>query len=214
MSTFAAHLFSWVQDAEFYRDLHRQAADLMHGGNGRSWLDVGCGPGVLTRIAADNGYRALGIDRNPQMITAARRLAMDRSNGAKFEVADIDAAMARGERYDVVSASSLLVVLPDPEAALLQLKTLTRPGGSVLIIEASSQLTRLRAASEILSGRLGRRAYMLQVWATFRAGRTFSDDIFDRVRLPATHRTLLNGLVNAWTFKTPIALPAAADQGG
>lgn len=67
-------LFTGLQDAAFYRDFHAAAAGLMGPGRGRSWLDAGTGPGLLTRLAAANGYRAAGFDRDPQMIEAARRL--------------------------------------------------------------------------------------------------------------------------------------------
>jgi SAM-dependent methyltransferase len=198
MSTVAARLFTWIQDAEFYRAMHLGAADMLPYGGGLTWLDVGCGPGVLTRIAACKGYAARGIDRDPQMIKAARGLATERYSAAEFAVADIDVEVSTGQRYDVVSASSLLVVLPKPAEALLQLLNLTKPGGSVLIIEAAPELTRLRAAREFLSGQLGRRAYMLQIWATFRAGRALSCGVFDQPGAIATHRSLLNGLASAW----------------
>lgn len=203
MSDFAARLFAWLQDADFYRAMHIGAADALPCGNRRTWLDVGCGPGLLTRIAADKGYAARGIDPDPRMIAAARRLAVKGNSSATFDVADIDAATRNGERFNVVSASSLLVVLPNPEQALLQLKALTKPGGSVLIVEASHEITRMRAALEILSGKLGRRAYMLQVWAMFRSGRALSDDIFYQSGPFAIRRTLLNGLAAAWTIEVP-----------
>jgi len=201
MSATAARLFTWVQDAQFYRDMHLAAAGTLPDGDRRTWLDVGCGPGILTRIAADKGYAARGIDRDPDMIEAARRLGRERNRPAEFEVSDIEAASTRGELYDVVSASSLLVVLPNPAAALRQLAALTKPRGSVLIIEAARELTRMRAFSRILSGKLGRRAYMLQVWATFRSGRVLPEAIFDQPGLRATHRPLLGGLANAWTVE-------------
>jgi ubiquinone/menaquinone biosynthesis C-methylase UbiE len=206
MSNLAAVLFTHLQDAEFYQRMHQEAAATLPDGQGRAWLDTGCGPGGLTRVASQKGYAARGIDRDPRMIGAARRLAANRNSPATFDVADLDTATATGERFDVVSASSLLVVLPDPKKALLQLQGLAKPGGAVLIVEASRGLTRTRAASEILSGRHGRRAYMLQVWATVRSGRTLPDSIFDQ---PETVRRLplLNGLANAWIFKVPPTIP-------
>ena len=203
MSSLAAVLFAHLQDAEFYQFMHKEAAATLPDGHGRTWLDAGCGPGGLTRIASDKGYAARGIDRDPLMIAAARRLAADRNSPSTFEVADIDTAAATGERFDVVSASSLLVVLPDPRKALLQLQGLAKPVGTVLIVEASRGLTSKRAACDILWRVHGRRAYMLQVWATVRSGRTLSDSIFDQPEMHVTRRPLLNGLANAWTIKVP-----------
>jgi 2-polyprenyl-3-methyl-5-hydroxy-6-metoxy-1,4-benzoquinol methylase len=199
MSATAARLFAWLQDAAFYREMHLDAANLLPAGEGRSWLDVGCGPGVLTRLAAERGYAARGIDRDPEMIEAAVRLAAERVSPAKFAVADIEAAIEGEARYDVVSASSLLVVVPDPAAALRRLVSLAKPDGLVLVIEASRELTRARAFAAALSRGFAHRAYMLQVWATFRAGRTLPRSTFDQPGLAASRRPVLGGLADAWT---------------
>ncbi len=200
MSIVGAHLFSWLHGADFYRQMHFDAAKLMAHGSNQTWLDVGCGPGILAHIAADRGYKVRGIDRNPAMIDAARRAACKRRNRAAFEVADIENVCRSGERYDVVSASSLLVVLPDPAAALKQLRALTNPGGKVLVIEAAREMTRMRAFSMVVSGGLGRRAYMLQLWAMLRGGRTLDEAVFDQPGLAVKHYPLLGGLVRASTI--------------
>ncbi|MGO9475233.1 MAG: class I SAM-dependent methyltransferase [Rhodomicrobium sp.] len=157
MSVKAARLFARLQDADFYSGLHLAAANLLPNGKlGQSWLDVGCGPGLLTRIAAEKGHAACGIDRDPDMIAAARHLASRRGCGASFAVSDIETARAAAGRFDVVSASSLLVVLPNPAETLRQLVDLTKPEGRLLIVEASSRMSRARAAWLWLRGRLGR----------------------------------------------------------
>ncbi len=202
MSSVGAHLFSWLHGADFYQQMHFEAARLMAHGSNQTWLDVGCGPGVLAHIAADRGYKVRGIDRNPAMINAARRAACKRRNLAAFEVADIENVCRGGERYDVVSASSLLVVMPDPATALKQLLDLTKPGGKVLVIEAAPEMTRLRAFSKVVSGGLGRRAYMLQLWAMLRAGRTLEDLVFDQPGLAVEHHPLLGGLARASTIES------------
>ena len=199
MSARAARLFAWLQDADFYRGMHGAAARLLpDGSRTQSWLDVGCGPGILTRIAAEKGYSARGIDRDPDMIGMAWRLAAARKSHSTFEVSDIEKAVETGERFDVVSASSLLVVLPDPAAALRQLASLTKPGGRVLVIEASSKMSRLRALSVIQSGRLGHRAYMLLAWAAFRSGRTLAAAAFDQPGIRASKYPILHDLADAW----------------
>lgn len=201
MSVATARLFAWLQDADFYRAMHLIAADLLPKGGGRTWLDVGSGPGLLTRIAADKGYFARGIDRDSDMIETARRLAAERRNNAIFEVSDIEKAIREEARYDVVSASSLLVILPDPPAALRQLVSLMKPDGTLLIIEASEKMTRMRALAEVVSGRLGHRAYMLQAWAMFRSGRALPPATFDQPGLRASRFPVLKGSANAWIIE-------------
>ncbi len=195
MSDFGARLFVRLQDAEFYRRLHAEAAEVAGPGTGKTWLDVGCGPGLLTRIAARAGYEALGVDRDPAMIAAARRLSAERGASARFEQADLETLAQRGERFDVVSASSLLVVLADPAAALRRLVGLTKAGGAVLVIEAAGAMSIARASRLFLSGRLGRRGSMLPLWAYVRTGRTLDWSAFDQPDLHLSRFRLLTGLV-------------------
>ena len=77
MSQLAARFFNYVQGAEFYRDLHQQAVSLLPPGSGSLWLDVGCGPGLLTRLAAEHGYQATGFDIDPTMIAQAKKNSPD-----------------------------------------------------------------------------------------------------------------------------------------
>ena len=45
----AVGLFSWLADTPVYRDLHLDAARLAHPtAPGEKWVDVGCGPGLIT----------------------------------------------------------------------------------------------------------------------------------------------------------------------
>lgn len=198
MSAKAAFLFAWLQDAKFYRSMHLEAARMLPEGAGHTRLDVGCGPGLLTRIAAGRGYAARGIDRDPEMIRAARHLAAtEGKDTAEFEVSDLGEEADRRNLYDVVSASSLLVVLQDPAAALQQLIALAKPNGSIVIVEVSSKMTRTRAFRTILGGKLGNRAYMLQLWAMARAGRTLPDAVIDATGLKVTRQPLLKGMAQA-----------------
>jgi SAM-dependent methyltransferase len=51
------------------RQLHEAAMD-----RGRV-VDLGCGPGVLTRALSSTGYEVTGIDVSPRMLEIARRIA-------------------------------------------------------------------------------------------------------------------------------------------
>jgi len=201
MRLVGAAVFEWLQGAGFYRELHRASANLLPDGDGQTWLDAGCGPGLMARIAAQKGYLATGIDRDPRMIESARACACKDGNAARYHVSDLDDPHLTIGRYDVVSASSLLVVVSDPEAMLARLEALVRPGGKVLIIEASPSMSRRHAIRAILSGGLGPRSYMLLAWASVRTERTLPVAIFDRAGSRARCFPILDGLVHAWLIE-------------
>lgn len=198
MSVAAADLFSRLQDARFYRKLHVDAMALARARPGGLWLDLGCGPGLWASLAADAGYNALGVDRDADMIAAARRRHGD--SAARYEVGDIARMLSAGERYDVVSASSLAAVTGEPARTIAQLRELAAPGGIVLLIEAAPAMSRTKALAQILFGHLGRGAGMLAAWAAARSGSALPDRIFYDPAWTTIKRPLLGGMVNAWAL--------------
>lgn len=68
----SAPLFTWLQAAPFYERLHADAvAEVPPAAPGARWIDVGCGPGLVARLAADRGHDALGLDRSVAQGAAA-----------------------------------------------------------------------------------------------------------------------------------------------
>ena len=73
-------------------------------------LDVGCGPGHLTRHLVDHGLDAAGVDVSPGQITEARRAFPD----LWFQVGDLTALQAGdGHLGGIVSHYSLIHLPPD-----------------------------------------------------------------------------------------------------
>jgi SAM-dependent methyltransferase len=210
MSWLSARLFSWIQGAAFYADLHAEAVHGLPFGDGRTWLDVGTGPGLVARLASERGYRTLGIDRDPAMVSVARAHA--HSGVCRFEVGELGGRLDVGQlapgtaerpSADVVSAASLLFVLPNPREGLAQLWACVRPGGTLLIVETTEHMTPLRARAIAPELRPGRRS-ALALWARARSGRALDPALFDQLDASTRSvRPLLHGLVQAWTFEKP-----------
>src|SRR5690348_11871953 len=204
MSALTAKFFAHVESAGFYATLLRDALDLLPDGHGRTLVDIGCGPGALTRLAAARGYQATGLDSDPAMITQAARLARRRGSTASFHVATLDHAASSTGQADVVTAASLLAVVPDPVVALHQLWSCVAPLGTLLVIETSQQMTPANARRILATGLDGPGRPFLTLWAHARNGRAIPRTLFDALR-PATprHHPLLAGLVVATTMEKP-----------
>ena len=198
MSFVSAAFFSWVQGAPFYVDVHSQAVNLLPLGNGKTWLDMGCGPGLVARLACNRGYDVLGIDADPGMV----RFAVHNARGnprCRFDVGDLN-CMPGQHSADVVSAASLLFVLPDPGAALQHLWDCVRPGGRLLVIETTEQMTPEGARRMKSTTRPGRRL-ALNLWARARSGRAVDQEVFHSLAAHSSERIpLLSGLLHAWVF--------------
>jgi trans-aconitate methyltransferase len=197
-----AMLFSWLQGADFYRDLHRQAVETLPQGEGRQWVDMGCGPGLVTRLAAARGYVATGIDSEAQMVRAARLLGRWHQSTASFRQGAL--ASLPAQAAEVVSAASLLAVLDDKEEGLQCLWRGVRPGGHLLIIEPTAKMTPENATALIQAGLPGRRQRGLTLWARARNQRALEPALFTPLRAVETRSmSLLGGLVGSWVFRKP-----------
>jgi SAM-dependent methyltransferase len=98
-------------------------------------LDLGCGTGSLSLLAAEQGHRVTGVDQSPAMVGRARAKLAGRD--AVFLVGDAAAPPVGEQRFDVVLVRHVLWALPDPAAALGRWVRLLRPGGRLLLVEGS-----------------------------------------------------------------------------
>src|SRR5258708_6794741 len=196
----AAFIFSWIKGGDFYCDLHKAAVELLPPGSGKTWIDVGCGPGLVARLATERGYWVRGIDASKQMIQTAQRLARKARLTTEFKTGDVFDLLP--ESAEVVSAASLLAVLGDKPAGLRSLWQGLRPGGSLLVIEPTAHMTLENANRAIKNGLSGKRINGLRLWATVRQGNTVDPAIYERLGAEKVSFTpMLQGLVGAWVIQ-------------
>ena len=100
-------------------------------GTGLEWLDVGCGTGVLTRVvlrlAAPS--RVTGIDPSGPFLEAARD-ATDDPRATFVEGAGGALPLSSGS-VDAVVSGLVLNFIPEPEAAIADMRRVARPGGTI-----------------------------------------------------------------------------------
>ena len=199
MGVLSAQLFTFIQGAEIYRQLHRQAVELMPPGGGRAWFDIGCGPGLVVRMAAQRGYLATGWDIDMAMIRQALRLTRLDASTVTFSVAGLDALGASAHKADVVSATSLLAVLDDTVAAIRKLFLCLNEGGALLVIETTAAMKPRAAWTVLREIGFQRRNWVLLLWAwTRRNRRAVELSPIYNAGFSVTRTELLRGLVAAW----------------
>jgi SAM-dependent methyltransferase len=96
-------------------------------------LDLGCGTGSLSLLAAEQGHRVMGVDLSPAMVDLARAKLAGRD--AVFLVGDAAVPPVGEQRFDVVLARHVLWALPDPGRVLRRWWGLLRPGGRLVLVE-------------------------------------------------------------------------------
>lgn len=106
---------------------------------GQRVLDVGCGPGTITldlaRLVAPG--EVVGLDRATEVLDGARAAATEQEVGnVSFMVGDVHEIDAPDDHFDVVHAHQVLQHLDDPVAALVEMRRVCAPGGSVAARDA------------------------------------------------------------------------------
>ncbi len=102
----------------------------------KAFLDVGCGPALQLRELARRGYRAVGLDRSPRMLSYVRARAREEGTGIETVRGDMR-SFRLARKVDVAFIMmGTIAYLRDNEEFLSHLRSVARavnPGGLYLI---------------------------------------------------------------------------------
>lgn len=214
------------QENQRLHDLAETLVELLHGDTsfppGETVLEIGCGVGAQTLALAEGSPGAIltCVDLSPESLVQARRRAAAAGIGVitfpqadLFDLPTADGPLSAG-RFDHVFVSFLLEHLTDPTAALVRLRAMLKPGGTITVIEGDhgstyfhpdSQAARDAIACQVSLQRLaggdalvGRRLYPLLTAAGYHNVAVFPRQVYvDASRL---------GLVDGFIRKTFTAM--------
>jgi SAM-dependent methyltransferase len=100
------------------------------------WLEVACGPGILSRVLAPHARQVHGVDLTPAMIEVARREAAAAGAGnVTFELGDATALNLPAATFDGAIARYAIHHVPAPSRLFAELVRVVRPGGRVILAD-------------------------------------------------------------------------------
>ncbi len=154
--------------------------ELMRIQSGHRVLDLGCGPGTdtipLAHLVGPTG-QVVGIDRDPEMIAAAERRATQAgvSSWVSHRQGDASALALDADSFDSSRSERMFQHLVEPARALAELMRVTKPGGSIVVIDIDwgtasidapsidleRRLIRVLAERVLANGYAGRQLYRL-----------------------------------------------------
>jgi SAM-dependent methyltransferase len=127
-----------VHQARFLGDLTEQIFNLAGLGQGMRVLDIGCGAGDVSFLAArlvGPGGAVLGVDRSHEAVAlATERAASANLGNVRFQVGDV-ATLDLEEPVDAAVGRLVLMYLPDPAVVVRHLAQFVVPGGILAFLE-------------------------------------------------------------------------------
>jgi len=100
---------------------------------GERGLDVGCGTGIVARLAAGHvDGTVAGLDINPGMLSVARQV-LSGNNSFQWYEASAEEMPLHDETFDVVLCQLSLQFVPDKLRALQEMNRVLVPGGRLYI---------------------------------------------------------------------------------
>jgi ubiquinone/menaquinone biosynthesis C-methylase UbiE len=123
---------------------------------GDSWVDLGCGSGVLSQELLDLGATVVAVDGSPQMLSHAReQMGSQYAGRVNWIQSDVQSIGALNDgAYDGVLCSSVLEYLDRPEALLKEVARILSPGG-VLVISLPPTLSAVRVLQKGIRALMG-----------------------------------------------------------
>ena len=101
-------------------------------------LDYGCGPGRISALLGRQGFRVLGIDPSPEMISVAKKQHVE-SLPVEFRVFGTRPLDTAEATFDAIVCSSVIEYEVRPEQLLSRFLSALKPSGVLIISFANSR---------------------------------------------------------------------------
>ena len=113
---------------------------------GLSFLDIGCGGGLIAEPLARLGGSVVGADASPTNIEVARLHATSGGLSIDYRATTAEAIEAGGERFDVVLALEVVEHVSDVDYFLASSARMVKPGGLLVVATINRTLKALGLA--------------------------------------------------------------------
>jgi ubiquinone/menaquinone biosynthesis C-methylase UbiE len=134
-STTAMSFYDEIMVPRWFEPWARLLLDKVSPEVGQNVLDVACGPGTVTRLAAQRvgpHGSVTGCDLSPSMLELARaKNPLDDSAPIEYLERPADALGVSDDAFDLVTCQQGLQFFPDRSAALAEMRRVVRPGGKL-----------------------------------------------------------------------------------
>lgn len=149
-------------------NLYREIVQLAGISAGHEVLVAGCGTGMIAEwLATRTGASVTGVDcDNAQVARAEERLraASGRFPSVAYQQSALDDLPYESSMFDTAIGEPAIAAAADPERAVAELVRVTRPMGTVVLLQLTWSSELRSSARELVVARLGMRPRLLVEW--------------------------------------------------
>jgi SAM-dependent methyltransferase len=117
--------------AERFQEAARELVDACKVRPGIQLLDVAAGDGNVAIAAAWRGASVIASDLTPAMVELGRKRSAAEGVEIEWQEADVEALPFEDNKFDIVTSGFGAMFAPRPEVAAREMFRVTRPGGTV-----------------------------------------------------------------------------------
>jgi ubiquinone/menaquinone biosynthesis C-methylase UbiE len=140
--------FAQVQATDGWDRVLASFARFVAPGKDAHVLDVGCGPGSLVRKLAREVAFAYGCDADGGMVDRARTLAIEAGlHNVECRLGALPELPYPPDRFDLVTATNVIFLQRNSQAAIRELARVCKPGGAVAMLNPSPQMSTAAATT-------------------------------------------------------------------
>jgi ubiquinone/menaquinone biosynthesis C-methylase UbiE len=188
---------------------------------GERVVDVACGTGLVTKLAAEQVGRAAvaGVDVNPGMLAVARDVASD--SAIEWHEASAEGLPLGDGTFDVAFCQMGLQFFPDRPGALRELRRVLTPGGRVVLNVPGPRPALFAPLEDALRRHLGPEAagFVATVFSLHDTGEIRSlleeagfADALARSERRTLHLPAADEFLWQYVYSTPLAAAAASSD--
>ncbi len=139
--------FDGMARTSWLSSIHNRLKEQSGSWDGAQVLDIGCGTGRLLLKGVEEAKHLTGVDLSSEMIKASHQnfFLHNRAEKSTFLIADAYELPFEDDRFDIALSTCVMFLLPEPEKGLKEMIRVTKPGGTITMLNPSKKMNQMNA---------------------------------------------------------------------